>query len=145
MQWNKLLLDAHAKCKTMIRNLKSWLLNDREADADRMKDDWRKVNEWNKETEEDAPEEEGISSMEEPDLDAVQETAEKIYKKLQKEKNRRQAEDQKEMRKRMADAGRAFYRYVKGDYKAPMQAIWDPENGTSTTYLPRIHELFEQA
>ena len=49
-------------------------------------------------------------------------------------------DSQQEMRQRMAEAGKSFFRYVKGDYKDSMQAIWDDRAGSMTTYLPRIHE-----
>ena len=40
----------------------------------------------------------------------------------------------------MAKAGKSFFQYVKGDYRPTMQAIWDDDNKTVTTYLPRIHD-----
>ena len=49
------------------------------------------------------------------------------------------------MRGRKAKAGKYFFQYVKGDYRPAMQAIWDDDNKTVTTYLPRIHELFTDA
>lgn len=48
------------------------------------------------------------------------------------------------MRLRMSEGGKSFFRYIKGDFKESMQAIHDNRTGKTTTYLPRIHELFSE-
>ena len=53
-----------------------------------MQKDWQKVSEWCKKTEEDTPEEECLSSTGEPDMDTVQETAEKLQEAAEREKSK---------------------------------------------------------
>ena len=88
------------------------------------------------------PGDDNLSETREPNLDQVAQTADKLYKILQSEKKRRQSDSQQAMRLRMTEGRKSFVRYVKGDYKESMQAIWDDRTCEVTIYLPRIHELF---
>ena len=73
----------------------------------------------------------------------MQKAADELSKRFDNARKNDKKDLSATMKAKMSTGGKHFYRFLRNDYRSAAVTLWDAEANSPTTFLPRVHTLFE--